>query len=106
MKSINGANTSTIVVFLTIALLSCVVHAKTMDMEKGLRERGPQTPGRELKASSKISSLAKRHTSFLIANELNIHYAEGAESANPKHPCYAKNVQTRPMKASRPLQLA
>jgi hypothetical protein len=43
---------------------------------KALREHDHTTPGRELKAATSTSRLAKRHTSFVTTSQIELTYTE------------------------------
>jgi hypothetical protein len=50
---------------------------------KALRERDHTTPGRELKAATSTSHLAKRHTSFVTTSQIELTYTE-SKCARPQ----------------------
>ena len=46
-------------------------------LAKALRERGLSSPRRELTASSRLSSLERRHSNFFATTGIELTYAEG-----------------------------
>ena len=69
-----------VVLYLTVQLLDCPVSAHATSLAKALQERSSSAPGRQLQASTKISSLAKRHNNFITTSEVELTYAEGKNS--------------------------
>ena len=70
--------------FIVNLLLSFVLSVATLSsgaeenasVSKVLRERILSAPSRELKAATRVSHLAKRHTSFFTVKQIELTYTE------------------------------